>query len=205
MGGFGSGRHAGRLCIDDMRALDVRKLQRQRLLAPGNSLTWSWSINGETTGTINLMVAADRVTLAYRQRERGGAWQPMNYPVRLDWTGCNFGGQRAWWLCPAVDCRRRVAVLFGGTVFACRQCHRLAYRCQREADDDRATRRADKLRDRLHWEPGILNGNGLKPKGMHWRTFERLQDEHDVHVNTALSGMAAKLRLLDGWPGQNSS
>ena len=65
-----------------------------------------------------------------------------------------------------------------------------------EAGDDRATRRADKLRKRLGWEPGILNGNGLKPKGMHWRTFERLQGQHDAHVNLALAGMAAKFGLL---------
>ncbi len=25
-----------------------------------------------------------------------------------------------------------------------------------------------------NWEPGILNGHGGKPKGMHWRTYERL-------------------------------
>ena len=197
MGGFGSGRHGGRDCTDDMRALDVRKLQRQRLLKLGHSLTWSWTCNGETTATINLTVAADCVTLNYRQRERCGEWRPMNYPVRLAWTDCNLGGRRAWWLCPAVGCGRRVAVLFGGTVFACRHCHRLAYRSQREADHDRASRRADKLRDRLRWEPGILNGNGLKPKGMHWRTFVRLQGEHDAHVNAALAGMAARLGILD--------
>ena len=196
MGGFGSGRHGGRDCTDDMRALDVRKIQRRKMLKAGNALTQSWTRNGEAFATINLVVAADCVTLNYRQREHGGEWRPMSYPVRLAWTGCNYGGRRAWWLCPAVGCGRRVAVLFGGTVFACRHCHRLAYRCQRETDDDLTTRRADKLRDRLRWEPGMLNGNGLKPKGMHWRTFERLQTRHDFHVNAALAGMSARLGLL---------
>jgi hypothetical protein len=151
MGGFGSGRRGGKDCTDDMRALDVRKLQRQQLLTPGNSLTWSWTCNGETIATINLRVGTDRVTLNYRQRGRGDEWQAMHYPALLAWTGCNYGGKRAWWLCPAAGCGRRVAVLFGGQVFACRQCHRLAYRSQRETDDDRATRRAEKLRDRLGW------------------------------------------------------
>ena len=91
-----------------------------------------------------------------------------------------------------------MAVLFGGRIFACRQCHALAYRSQREADDDRLTRRADTIRRRLGWVPGILNGNGWKPKDMHWRTFERLQREHDAHVNAAIAGMAAKLGLLQG-------
>jgi hypothetical protein len=196
MGGFGSGRHGGSDCSDYMRTLEVRKLQRQRLLTPGNSLSWAWTINGETTATINLMVGADRVTLDYRQRERGGEWRPMNYPVWLAWTGCGFGGRRVWWRCPAVGCGRRVALLHGGRVFACRQCNRPAYRSQLEADHDRASRRADKLRDRLGWEPGILNGSGTKPKGMHWRTFERLQCKHDAHVHLALAGLAVRLGLL---------
>ena len=74
----------------------------------------------------------------------------------------------------AVGCGQRVAVWHGGRVFACRPFNRLTYRSQREADDYRATRRADTIRPRLDWWPGILNGNGLKPKGMHGSTLERL-------------------------------
>ena len=46
------------------------------------------------------------------------------------------------------------------------------------------------------WEAGILNGNGGKPKGMHWRTFEQLQALHDAQVNQSLAGMSAKLGLV---------
>ena len=36
----------------------------------------------------------------------------------------------------------------------------------------------------------ILNGIGWeKPKGMHWRTFERLRIEHDAHAGRALAMM----------------
>ena len=68
-------------------------------------------------------------------------------------------------------------MLFGDAVFAFRHSCRLAHRSQRKTDDDRATRRADTIRRRVGWEPGILNGEGLKPKGMHWRAFERLLGE----------------------------
>jgi len=34
MGGFGSGRHDGGRCTDDMRPLDVRKIHRAGLLKP---------------------------------------------------------------------------------------------------------------------------------------------------------------------------
>jgi len=117
------------------------------------------------------------------------------YPVYLDWTGQHFGGQRVWFRCPAQGCARRVAILYGGVIFACRHCHQLAYDCQRETADDRATRRADTILRRLGWEPGILNGEGWKPKGMHWRTFERLRAEHNVYANAALIGMARRFRL----------
>ena len=206
MGGFGSGRQGGGRCTDDLRPLDVRKINRARLLTPGRWFNWQWTCNGEPTGTIGMRVEADRVVLDYRNQSphnNGGEWEPMNYAVRLDWTSCGFGGRRVWWRCPAVGCGRRVAVLFGGRVFACRKCNGLvAYRCQREADDDRSTRRANKLRDRLGWVPGILHGPGSKPKGMHWCTFERLQREHDAQVNAALAGMSAKLGLLRGRLGE---
>ena len=98
-------------------------------------------------------------------------------------------------------CGRRVAILYGGKVYACRHCYRLAYRCQREASDDRATRQADKLRDRLGWEAGILNGNGCKPKGMHWRTFDRLETRHDALVNESLAGAFEKFGSLHAMLG----
>ncbi len=205
MGGFGSGRQGSGRCTDDMRPLDVRKINRGGLLTPGRWFNWQWTCNDEVTATIGLRVETDRVVLDYRNRSNhhnGGEWEPMNYAVPLDWTPCTLGGQRVWWRCPAVGCGQRVAVLFGGRIFACRKCHTLAYRSQREADDDRSTRRADTIRRRLDWEPGILNGNGLKPKGMHWASFERLQREHDIHVNAALAGMAARFGLLQGQLGQ---
>jgi hypothetical protein len=38
----------------------------------------------------------------------------------------------------------------GGSIFAGRDCHKLAYQCQRETDDDQAIRRADTTRRRLN-------------------------------------------------------
>jgi hypothetical protein len=137
---------------------------------------------------------ADRVILNYRSH--GDDWQLMGYPVYLEWTGCHLGGRRVWFRCPAKGCGRRVAILYGGAIFACRHCHRLAYESQREAGYDRMARRADKLRDKLGWEPGILNGDGIKPKGMHWRTFERLKVEHEALVGASLAGMAQRFGLL---------
>lgn len=178
-----------------MWALDIRRLQRDGLLIPGRAFGWNWLRNGETVASLQIRTEAKRVILNYRSRSHGGEWQSMEYPVYLKWTGCNLGGRRAWFICPARGCGRRVAILYSGTVFACRHCYRLAYDCQRETDQYRAFRRADKLRARLGWPPGIAHGNGPKPKGMHWHTFECLLAEHGRLVNLVL---AAGTRWLDG-------
>ncbi len=77
-------------------------------------------------------------------------------------------------------------MLYGSGIFACRHCHQLAYASAREDAGDRAMRRADRLRARLGWEPGILNGDGGKPKWMRWRTFDRLSERHDRLVNRSM-------------------
>jgi hypothetical protein len=60
-----------------------------------------------------------------------------------------------------------------------------SYKSQNESITDRACRRADKIRERLQWELGILNGNQLKPTGMHWQTFNRLSAQHNQFVTIA--------------------
>ena len=198
MGGFGSGRKWGKTCTEDMQGLDVRRLQRAGRLEPGSSCSWQWSRCGEVVASIVVQAEADRVVLAYRQRDQGDEWKDMRYPVYLERTPCTFGGERLWWRCPAVGCGRRCAVLYGGAVFACRHCHQLAYRVQRETADDRAGRRAGKIRARLGWEPGILNPAGGKPRYMRWKTYWRLRAEHDTNVLQSLAGIAQRFNLPCG-------
>lgn len=204
MGGLGSGRRfqEGKHTTTDMQALDVRRLSRKGLLAPGDSFIWTWTINDEPAASVRISVGVDRLVLGYRARLRGG-WQQMDYPVFLQWTRCNFGGQRVWLTCPIRKCGRRVAILYGGSVFACRRCHELAYESQREHIDDRAARRADTIRRRLHWEPGILNGNGVRPKGMHHRTYDRLLSNHERHVKFCIA--AHRLRMVMKYGGAGIS
>ena len=191
MGGYFRGRRGGKDCTDDMRQVDVRRLQREGYLKPGMAYGWQWQRHGEVVASINLSVQADWVRFTYRHLTGGEDWQDVHCAAYLEHTPCTYGGRRVWWLCPA--CGQRVAILYLGKTPACRHCYRLAYRCERETLDDRATRQADKLRDRLGWEPGILNGNGPKPKGMHRRTFERLQARHDALVLVSFTQMNAKL------------
>lgn len=200
MGGRGSGRHwryATRSTTGEYNSLDVRKLQRDGVLKPGYSCNWAWYRSGKEISSIGVRSTSSSVILSYRSKAGDVDWQDMEYPVPIEWTSCNFGGQRAWFRCPAVGCGRRVAILYSGKVFACRHCYNLAYESQRESAADLFARKADKIRRRLGWQPGILNPNGWKPKGMHWRTFETLRVQHDTMVNVALEGFARKLRLFE--------
>ena len=194
MGGPGSGRRGGRDVTADYRRLDVRQLQRARVLTPGWRGGWCWYRRGEKWAEINIEVGEASIQLRYRATDRG-EWRDFDYKVGLVRTGCNYGGERPWFLCP--HCGRRVAILYGGAVFACRHCRGLAYEVQREDLMDRIARRADAIRERLRWEAGILNPDGWKPKGMHWRTFWRLKAEHDRLKGGALGAWAKRLGILD--------
>ena len=205
MGGMGSGRHwhyDAKDTIESCRAIDVRRWKRDCLLTPHQAFGWNWSRNGEVTASIQVRTEPDRVILNYSHRSGGADWKDESYPVFLDWTRCNLGGQRPWFRCPTQGCHRRVAILFGGRIFACRLCHRLMYSSQREAGYDRAARRADKLRDKLGWRGGILHGSEPwnKPKGMHWKTFEQLCAKHDAFAKSSMTGMVTKFNLAgESW------
>jgi hypothetical protein len=200
MGGIGSGRHwrSGKKdTTEDFRSIDVRRWQRDGLLRPNQAFGWQWTNRGKKVASINVLTESKRVILNYRHRTPGAEWQDEKYPILLDWSSCHLGGKRPWFLCPAKECGKRVAILYlGGSIFACRHCYQLAYESQREKDYDRAARRANKIRDRLGWEPGFLNGSGLKPKGMHWSTFEKLSAHHDAFVQTSLADISTRFRLL---------
>lgn len=189
----GQGRHAPKTCIEQALKLDVRQLQRTGRLLDGMDYGWAWSRGGVKVATIDLSIQTDRVLVKYSRGLFNGQWQRTTCEVPLERTPCHLGGERVWWRCPVAGCNRRVAILYGGAGVACRHCHDLAYRCQRENAEERSARQANKVRRRLGWQSGILNSPGGKPKGMHWRTFDRLQATHDRHAQAALNHMAATL------------
>lgn len=113
-------------------------------------------------------------------------------------TRPNFGGLRYWFVCPV--CSRRCATLYrlkhrNGA--ACRVCLKLNYPSQHERALDRNLRRCSKLRQRLGWPPGVANGEGGRPPGMHRSTFTTLTAEHRrlaIKVNASVSAVLGQLR-----------
>lgn len=184
------------------RVLDVRWLQRQQYLEPGESVAQYFHDRCIGPEEVRIDVCEGYLVLAYTVRIRGQEPHQIQSLVPLDWSNCHFGGRRPWFICPNPECRRRVALLYGNGVFACRRCHDLSYECQKEAADDRALRRANSIRRRLGWRSGTLSPPGFhvdpawvwyKPKGMHRSTFRRLLEAHNTFSYRAICGMGEHL------------
>jgi hypothetical protein len=140
-----------------------------------------------------------QVLLFYRHRIGPGAeWEDVQEHVSLEWTACNFGGVRSWFICPGAGSGRRVAILYGpGRYFLCHHCYELVYESQRESEMHRALRRAQAIRERLGGSANMTEPFPKKPKGMHWSTYERLWWEHHEEDMEQLAGMREWLDRLE--------
>lgn len=179
------GRYSSKSTTSYHHQLDIRYLHSKGLLHPGARADLIWSRAGEVVGSIGIRAECHCVTLSYRHRDYDEDWKDEEYPVFLDSTHCNYGGERFWFLCPARGCLRRVAVLYSGSVFACRHCYQLVYDSQREQAYSRALSRAQTIRVKLGGSPA--GDFPDKPKGMHWRTYNRLCTEFEEAENRSWS------------------
>lgn len=163
---LGAGRPGWRRKIEQCCRLDIRELDRRRLLRDGISTSWRWTntYSGEEVGSIGLLGGHDRVVLQYSVAN-DECRRPVSLPVSLTRTPCNYGGSRPWFVCPR--CRRRCGVLAYSAGWGCRACLRLAYRSEAEDRSGRLWRRQRKLEQRVgeRWQ---------RPKGMHQATFDRI-------------------------------
>ena len=188
MGGAGSGnwyRFDKKTTTGECHSLDVRYLHREGLLAPGRWFSLRWSRAGRETGSIRCAVLGnekpEQVILTYRHRSGpGDEWEDVQEPVSLEWTACNFGRGRPWFVCPGAGCGRRAAILYGpGKYFLCRHWYDLVYESQRENEMHRALHRAQTIRERLRGSANMTKPFPEKPKRMHHETYWRLREEHD--------------------------
>jgi hypothetical protein len=182
MGGFGSGRPAGRGKVEACRSIDVNRLHREGCLRAGSMASCQWSRDGDKVTPTDMRAEHDRLHLTYRLRIGGGEWEDVNETVRIVRTPCRFGGARPYFVCPGVvngnACGRRVAKLYGpGRYFLCRHCYRLTYASQCEDAQRRSMRRVSKIMQRLGGNAGTGSPFPAKSKGMWRRTYERLREQ----------------------------
>ena len=91
--------------------------------------------------------------------------------------------------------------LYGaGKLFACRHCHGLAYASQQESSNQRGLYRAQKICTRLGGSVSMFEDFPDKPKGMQWRTYDRLRGRYDMAEARSMAGLEHFLNRLDPTP-----
>ena len=171
MGGYGSG--GGRMAsqMDEFHKLDLKDFERS-WFENGRRGRVTWSRGGNVTGSIGYTLGFDFIELNYLQG-RAPHQEEVRERFHLSFTEQPFGGCRRWFVCRG--CGGRCRVLIGGHYFRCRQCYRATYPSQYERFRVHGLAKAEKAREKVGAEPGLANYWPRKPKGMHWRTYRRLE------------------------------
>ena len=119
--------------------------------------------------------------------------------IPLTYTATRFGGRRPWFACPHCQTARRV-LYKGRRGFACRTCLDLRYSSQVEDPISKATRRRRRVLAKVGGELG--GPFPVKPKGMQWRTYRKLEAKDRLLEQSVAATFAAtcsrQLRHLDG-------
>lgn len=182
------GRIAYSTRMEDLLDLDIRRVIRDVGSLDGVSpFVWQWFRREQLRAVVLIQPVRGGIQLTQAFGDQSSTY------VRVLTSPCHFGGVRAWWSCP--KCSSRVAILYAGKRFACRKCHELTYTSQKASQHDRTIAMAERIRTRLRWQPGIVNGTGPKPKGMHWSTYRALVKMHNDRVGQAMYALST-LRMF---------
>ena len=222
MGGAFSGRndYATTPTVEACRSLDVNWMHRQGGLDVGASGSIQWSEGDEQVASLGYRTIGNeesrRVILSYTMVD---GWtddsERHEYPISIETTPCNFGGERPWFRCPGVvdgeHCRRRVGKLYRpprGDLYLCRHCYDLGYRSSRESGDpiQKTLRRFQRAQKKLGVGPSTPESGSYedvypdRPKGMHHSTYEKWLLELDEARNDWYAAFTAKLRNMTDRP-----
>ncbi len=188
MGGLGSGninRWANK--TDEFHKLDLATFKKE-WFARYRSGAMTWSRGGHKTASINYQLSPQSMRLTYVSGS-GDNKQSIDECFDLAFTPQHFGSSRMWIVCRS--CQRRCRVLYGAELFRCRKCYELTYPSQYEFIRVPGLSIAETLKDKLGGEAGFVYPFPEKPKGMHWKTYqryERVYYEAEQRMEMALMG-----------------
>lgn len=125
--------------VDGLIWLDMAMLKKLGFLSGAVSQPVSWTntlsqAKNRIMLDVNLYTKIARLTYTttdlYTEEK-----VDYNYPIALESTPCNLGGERWWFICPlvvnGVYCGRRIRKLYkDGRYFGCRACQNLCYSSQ---------------------------------------------------------------------------
>lgn len=183
MGGLGStrwGGHRSHRCIGQGTiTIPVKRLAPLLRCADGTEATSQRSKLGTLRFSIRTIPQSSRNGLPGDKRIVVSLYDEPIGSVLARAKAARFGGIRWWLLCYTCrQCRDRLFMVHE-RYWRCRICLDLKYVSQRLDPVDRLQHRGAKIMKRVGgdgtWVPGQVAWP--KPKGMHWRTFERHQHE----------------------------
>jgi hypothetical protein len=200
--------YGGKRTVGSCRSIEVLHWNRRGYFKSPRRFSWTWSRDGQRTASINVQTQRDVVTLRYRNCAHGDDWIDVKQPIAIAWTPCRFGGERPWFICSVRSngafCGRKVTKLYaGGPLFACRHCYVLTYASQQEPLRERGLFKSQKIRMDLGGSPNMLEEFPDKPKGMHWRTYDRIRGTHDRARNQSMIGLMRSADRMKSRPSHS--
>lgn len=178
MGGMGSGPYGytgpkvRKQTIEETCRLDIKDI-REHLTNQKFTLSWEYSKHSVWVVTKN-----SYMILSYSV---GG--EKIKTRVNISSTKVGYGN-RLWFNCPS--CYKRTARLYiVNKYFKCRDCHGLTYSTCQESGDllDYLALKIRRLQRKLGLETlDIHELPYIKPKNMHWKTFQRERDRLELMI-----------------------
>ena len=180
--------------LDHCLSIDINILNKHKALATGAdfSIIWGDTENSVNSAAVTVKEGYLEVLHQYKSDARLGAC--VESIIYLSHTRCNYGSRRPWFLCPSCD--GRVAKLYYlEPGFLCRKCSDMPYESQSESRRYRALRKARKIRARLGIDTSLLVPVILPPKGVHWKTFDRLRKKIEKAEQAYFSDIGKQLGI----------
>jgi hypothetical protein len=205
MGGLGSGRHGGRVLVENAIRLNVDTLLSRCGIRRGGAARGKYSFDFYDQEL--------SIDFECRINDPGESWLRLRYRICDYWTGephdideliylvasqPPFGGKRWWFVCPRTHRRVRMLHLpLGARRFASRGAYRLVYASQRGTAVDRAHWGQAKIKARLVGDRDPSEWDlPPKPKWMRWRTYQRYVDKYDRYEAVLDEGTIALVARL---------
>jgi hypothetical protein len=137
MGGSGSGRNGGytRPIKERSLVLNINRIKEKTFDVKGKvnfiSGIWTWQRRDNQYNKVKYRIEGMTFFLDYCLKD-----EPIRQAIVLVSTRQPNGGERYWFLCPAINCSQRCTKLYlppGRKIFACRKCHNLTYKSCNES------------------------------------------------------------------------
>lgn len=156
-------RIGARPCVDDFVSIDIQEWLR------------IGKLNGQThfiRPSMNLQLEIETGHAGLDVRVRSDLLRPRDQHLAIRWTMPMPGVRRIWLICPNPCCQRPCQSLYFQAGFFCRLCLGLRYRSQSRSTYQRRCAEYGALEAGLP----LFDGDAVRPKGMHEKTFQPLAE-----------------------------